>query len=102
MKVGNVSQTVLKRSVLKTTAYKKEKEILTPFGGRDVYCGYRSGDTERCGLLLRAVVFWENSKKYRGVYAIMRAVLDLETRGGFGQLVFRYRLFCQHMLMSRG
>ena len=85
MKVGNVSQTVLKTFCTETTAYKKKRDSDRPFGGRDVYCGTDQGH-RRCGLCF-GCSFWK-FQKISGVYAIMRAVLDLETRGGFGNWCF--------------
>lgn len=77
MKVGNVSQTVLKRSVLKQL-HTKRKEILTDLSVEEMCTAVQIRDTE--DVVFASAVVSGNSKNI-GVYAIMRAVLDLETRG---------------------
>ncbi len=77
MKVGNVSQTVLKRSVLKQL-HTKRKEILTDLSVEEMCTAVQIRDTE--DVVFASATVSGNSKNI-GVYAIMRAVLDLETRG---------------------
>lgn len=77
MKVGNVSQTVLKRSVLKQLHTKRE-EILTEPSVEEMCTAVQVKDTE--DSVYASAVVSGNSRNI-GVYGILRAVLDLETRG---------------------
>ena len=69
MKVGNVSQTVLKRSVLKQL-HTKRKEILTDLSVEEMCTAVQIRDTE--DVVFASAVVSGNSKNI-GVYAIMRA-----------------------------
>lgn len=77
MKVGNVSQTVLKRSVLRQLHTKRE-EILTEPSVEEMCTAVQVKDTE--DSVYASAVVSGNSRNI-GVYGILRAVLDLETRG---------------------
>lgn len=77
MKVGNVSQTVLKRSVLKQLHTKRE-EILTEPSVEEMCTAVQVKDTE--DSVYASAVVSGNSRNI-GVYGVLRAVLDLETRG---------------------
>lgn len=77
MKVGNVSQTVLKRSVLKQLHTKREEILSTP--SEEEMCTVLCTNPKEDVVTTSATVFG-NSKSV-GVYAVLKAVLDLETRG---------------------
>ncbi|MDB8711223.1 AIR synthase-related protein [Mediterraneibacter gnavus] len=77
MKVGNISQTVLKRSVLKQLHTRRD-EILTEPSVEEMCTAVQIKDTE--DSVYASAVVSGNSRNI-GVYGILRAVLDLETRG---------------------
>ena len=87
MKVGNVSQTVLKRSVLKQL-HTKRKEILTDLSVEEMCTAVQIRDTE--DVVFASAVVSGNSKKYRGICDHACRVGSGD-KGGFGNLVFRYR-----------
>ena len=86
MKVGNVSQTVLKRSVLKQL-HTKRKEILTDLSVEEMCTAVQIRDTE--DVVFASAVVSGNSKNI----GYMRACVPcwIWRQGGLRQLVFRYR-----------
>ena len=77
MKVGTVSQTVLKRSVLKQLHTKRE-EILTEPSVEEMCTTVRT-ESDEDAVYTSSVV--SGNARTIGGYGILRAVLDLETRG---------------------
>ncbi len=77
MKVGNVSQTVLKRSVLKQLHTRREEIPFPP--SVEEMCTVMHMESEQEAVFASASVF--GSSKSVGNYAVVKAVLDLETRG---------------------
>lgn len=86
MKVGNVSQTVLKRSVLKQL-HTKRKEILTDLSVEEMCTAVQIRDTE--DVVFASAVVSGNSKNI-GVYGSC-VPCWIWRQGGLRQLVFRYR-----------
>lgn len=77
MKVGTVSQTVLKRSVLKQLHTKRE-EVLTEPSVEEMCTTVRT-ESDEDAVYTSSVV--SGNSRTIGAYGILRAVLDLETRG---------------------
>ncbi len=77
MKIGKVSQTVLKRSILKTLQFQREETILKPSMEEMCY-GIEVKEEEQ--VLSTSVVLYGNEKDL-GVFALAQVVNDLATRG---------------------
>ena len=77
MKVGKVSQTVLKRSILKTLQFQREEAIIEPSIEEMCY-GIEVKDGEQ--VLSTSVALYGNEKDL-GVFALAQVVNDLATRG---------------------
>ena len=77
MKIGKVSQTILKRSMLKPLKFTREEALLTPSVEEMCY-GVRCKDDEE--ILCASTVLCGNEKDL-GVFALARVLNDLATRG---------------------
>ena len=77
MKIGKVSQTVLKRSLLKPLQFKREEAIFEPSIEEMCY-GVACGEDEQ--LLVSGTVLYGNEKEL-GVFALAQVLNDLATRG---------------------
>lgn len=77
MKIGKVSQTVLKRSILKPLKYHREETLLAPSVEEMCY-GVQPGEGEQ--LLSSSAVLYGDEKDL-GVFALAQSVNDLATRG---------------------
>lgn len=77
MKIGKVSQTVLKRSMLKPLQFHREEAILEPSVSEMCY-GVKSKEDEE--LLISNAVLYGNEKDL-GVFALAQVMNDLATRG---------------------
>lgn len=77
MKIGKVSQTVLKRSLLKPLQFKREEALLEPAIEEMCY-GVACKDDEQ--LLVSGTVLYGNEKDL-GVFALAQVFNDLATRG---------------------
>lgn len=77
MKIGKVSQTVLKRSMLKPLQFHREEVLLEPSVEEMCY-GVRCGADEE--ILMSSTVLYGNEKDL-GVFALAQVQNDLATRG---------------------
>ena len=77
MKVGKVSQTVLKRSLLKPLQFHREESMFPPSVEEMCY-GIKTGEGEE--VLSSTAVLYGNEKDL-GVFALAQAANDLATRG---------------------
>lgn len=77
MKIGKVSQTVLKRSLLKPLQFKREEALLEPAIEEMCY-GVACKEDEQ--LLVSGTVLYGNEKDL-GVFALAQILNDLATRG---------------------
>lgn len=77
MKIGKVSQTVLKRSILKPLEFQREETLLTPAVEEMCY-GISCKEHEQI-LCSQAVLYGD--EKDLGVFALAQVVNDLATRG---------------------
>ena len=77
MKIGKVSQTVLKRSILKPLQFKTDKAILEPSAEEMCY-GIDLQEDEQC--IATSTVLYGNDKDL-GVFALAQVINDLATRG---------------------
>lgn len=77
MKIGKVSQTILKRSMLKPLRFTREEALLTPMVEEMCY-GVRCKEGEE--ILCTSTVLYGNEKDL-GVFALARVLNDLATRG---------------------
>lgn len=77
MKIGKVSQTILKRSMLKPLEYTREEALLTPAVEEMCY-GIKCKEGEE--ILCASTVLYGNEKDL-GVFALARVLNDLATRG---------------------
>lgn len=77
MKIGKVSQTVLKRSMLKLLNFKREEAIIEP-SVEEMCFGVEIEDDEQ-SISSTAVLYGD--EKDLGVFALARVVNDLATRG---------------------
>lgn len=77
MKIGKVSQTILKRSMLKPLRYIREEALLTPAVEEMCYgIRYKEGEN----ILCASTVIYGNEKDL-AVFALARVLNDLTTRG---------------------
>ncbi|SHJ40781.1 AIR synthase-related protein [Hespellia stercorisuis] len=77
MKIGKVSQTVLKRSILKTMRTRREEVLFSP-SVEEMCTAVQIKETE-CAVVTTATV--NGNAKCIGAFAVARAVNDLATRG---------------------
>ena len=77
MKIGKVSQTILKRSMLKPLKYTRDEALLTPTVEEMCY-GITCKDDE--DILCASTVLYGDEKDL-GVFALARVLNDLATRG---------------------
>ena len=77
MKIGKVSQTVLKRSILKQLHYTRPESVI-PASMEEMCASVRTGENSQ--TVLTDACLYGNEKEL-GVYAIARAVNDLASRG---------------------
>ena len=77
MKIGKVSQTVLKRSILKTLQFQREETIIQPSVEEMCY-GIEVKEDEQ--ILSTSAALYGNEKDL-GVFALAQVVNDLATRG---------------------
>jgi hydrogenase maturation factor len=77
MKLGKVSQTVLKRSALKPLQFKREESLFEPSVEEMCY-GIQCKEDEQ--MLMTSVVLYGDEKDL-GVFALAQAMNDLATRG---------------------
>lgn len=77
MKIGKVSESILKRSILKTLQFKKEEALFEPSAEEMCY-GITCKEDEQ--LLLADATLYGNEKDL-GVFALAQVVNDLATRG---------------------
>lgn len=77
MKVGKVSQTVLKRSILKPLQFKREEAIIEP-SIEEMCFGIDLKEDEQ--LLVASAVLYGDEKDL-GVFALAQVINDLATRG---------------------
>ena len=77
MKIGKVSQTVLKRSILKTLQFQREETIIQPSVEEMCY-GIEVKEDEQ--ILSTSAALYGNEKDL-GVFAMAQVVNDLATRG---------------------
>lgn len=77
MKIGKVSQTVLKRSMLKPLQYQRKEALLNP-SVEEMCFGVSCGDGEE--VLISNAVLYGNEKDL-GVFALAQVINDLATRG---------------------
>lgn len=78
MKIGKVSQTILKRSMLKPLKYTRDEALLTPSVEEMCY-GVTCKEDE--DILCASTVLYGDEKDL-GVFALARVLNDLATRGG--------------------
>ncbi|MDD2980349.1 MAG: AIR synthase related protein [Hespellia sp.] len=76
MKIGNVSQTVLKRSILKTIHQTREEALFTP--AIEETCQAVRVTEEACAVTTTALV--TGNEKSIGVYGVAKVINDLATR----------------------
>lgn len=77
MKIGKVSQTVLKRSILKPLQFQREEAIIEPSAWEMCY-GVKVQADEQC---ISSGVTLYGDEKDLGVFALAQVVNDLATRG---------------------
>lgn len=77
MKIGKVSQTVLKRSILKPLQFQREEAIIQPSAWEMCY-GVKVQADEQC---ISSGVTLYGDEKDLGVFALAQVVNDLATRG---------------------
>ena len=77
MKLGKVSQTVLKRSALKPLQFKRDESLFEPSAEEMCY-GIQCKEDEQ--TLMTSVVLYGDEKDL-GVFALAQAANDLATRG---------------------
>lgn len=77
MKIGKVSQTVLKRSILKPLQFRRPETIIEPSVEEMCY-GIRVKDDEQC--IATSTVLYGNEKDL-GVFALAQVINNLATRG---------------------
>lgn len=77
MKIGKVSQTVLKRSMLKPLQFRREESLFEP-SVEEMCFGVECGTNEQ--LLLSNTVLYGNEKAL-GVFALAQVMNDLASRG---------------------
>ncbi len=77
MKIGKVSQTVLKRSILKSLQFHREESLIDPSVEEMCY-GIKVGADEE--VLSASAVLYGNEKEL-GVFALAQVINDLATRG---------------------
>lgn len=77
MKIGKVSQTVLKRSMLKPLQFKREEAMFEP-SVEEMCFGVECGEDEQ--LLCSSAVLYGDEKDL-GVFALAKVLNDLATRG---------------------
>lgn len=77
MKIGKVSQTVLKRSMLKALTFQREESLITPTAEEMCY-GVAVAEDE--DVLCASCVLYGNEKDL-GVFALAHILNDLATRG---------------------
>ncbi len=77
MKIGKVSQTVLKRSMLKPLQFRREETLFEP-SVEEMCFGVECGKDEQ--LLLSNTVLYGNEKEL-GVFALAQVMNDLASRG---------------------
>lgn len=77
MKIGKVSQTVLKRSMLKPLKFKREEALFEP-SVEEMCFGVECKEDEQT-LLVNTVLY--GNEKDLGVFALAEAINDLATRG---------------------
>lgn len=77
MKIGKVSQTVLKRSMLKPLKYKRE-EAIVEVSPEEMCYGVQTQDDEQC---ISTCASLYGDQKDLGVFALAQVVNDLATRG---------------------
>lgn len=77
MKIGKVSQTVLKRSILKLLQFKRDEAILEP-SVQEMCFGVKCKEDEQ--LLLSSTILYGDEKDL-GVFALAQVMNDLATRG---------------------
>ena len=77
MKIGKVSQTILKRSMLKPLTFTREEALLTPTVEEMCYGITRKDDED---ILCASTVLYGDEKDL-GVFALARVLNDLATRG---------------------
>lgn len=77
MKIGKVSQTVLKRSILKPLQFQREESLLAP-SVEEMCFGVKTGEDEQ---LLAATAVLYGDEKDLGVFALAQAANDLASRG---------------------
>ena len=77
MKIGKVSQTILKRSILKTLQFQREETIIQPSVEEMCY-GIEVKEDEQ--ILSTSAALYGNEKDL-GVFALAQVVNDLATRG---------------------
>ena len=77
MKIGKVSQTVLKRSILKPLKFQREEALVTP--SVEEMCYGVSGEDGKDYISANAVLYGD--EKDLGVFALAQVVNDLASRG---------------------
>lgn len=77
MKIGKVSQTILKRSMLKPLQYRREEALVEP-SVEEMCFGIKSEESE--DVLVAEAVLYGNEKDL-GVFALAQVINDLATRG---------------------
>lgn len=77
MKIGKVSQTVLKRSILKPLEYRREDALFSP-SVEEMCFGIKHDEGKE--VLATSTVLYGNEKNL-GVYALAQVMNDLATRG---------------------
>ncbi len=77
MKIGNISQTVLKRSVLKQITHTREEVFIKPTV-EEMCAGIRTGDKDAV-ISCSTTIFGD--EKDLGVYGIAKVVNDIASRG---------------------
>ena len=77
MKIGKVSQTVLKRSMLKPLHFKREEALIEP-SVEEMCFGVEAQDNEQC---ISSSASLYGDEKDLGVFALAQVVNDLATRG---------------------
>lgn len=97
MKIGKVSQTVLKRSIIKSLQFKREEAILDPSVEEMCY-GVECKEDEQI-LVSEAVLYGD--EKDLGVFALARVINDLATRGAETVGVGVYIMLPPHAYESR-
>lgn len=77
MKIGKVSQTVLKRSILKQLKFKREEVLFEP-SVEEMCCGVEVKENEQ---LISSTAVLYGDEKDLGVFALAQVLNDLATRG---------------------